>query len=79
MSFAEVVDLVSQAKAWIAQDPDADTRFELEALSSCQSSRLKESLRKLLSMSRPKISFLDGINVSSSRSVLTPYLNDLVS
>ena len=32
MSFAEVVDLVSQAKAWIAQDPDADTRFELEAL-----------------------------------------------
>jgi phosphomannomutase len=32
MSFAEVVELVAAAKAWIAQDPDAETRFELDTL-----------------------------------------------
>ena len=32
MSFAEVVELVAAAKAWVAQDPDAETRFELDTL-----------------------------------------------
>ena len=32
MSFAEVVKLVAAAKAWMSQDPDAETRFELDTL-----------------------------------------------
>ncbi len=32
MSFVEVLELVAAAKAWVAQDPDAETRFELETL-----------------------------------------------
>ncbi len=32
MSFAEVVELVAAAKAWLAGDPDAETRFELDTL-----------------------------------------------
>lgn len=32
MSFAEVIELVAAAKAWVAQDPDAETRFELDTL-----------------------------------------------
>ena len=32
MSFSEVLELVAAAKAWVAQDPDAETRFELDTL-----------------------------------------------
>jgi len=57
MSFAEVVELVAAAKAWIAQDPDAETRFELEALVSKVEGGSKADLADLKSRFSARLDF----------------------
>jgi phosphomannomutase len=47
MSFAEVVELVAAAKAWVAQDPDAETRFELDTLVAKVEAGSKADLNEL--------------------------------
>jgi phosphomannomutase len=57
MSFAEVVALVTAAKAWIAQDPDAETRFELETLVAKVEAGSKSDLAELSNRFSARLDF----------------------